>query len=259
MPFSTALATPLSNFEANQDMKNVQDPAVTVSFPVVDSDYALLAWTTTPWTLPSNLALCVHPDVEYVKFFDKKRNGKFVCAKPLLKGKGCLYKEDDDSVEILEEVLGKSLVGIRYQPLFPYFASRADKAFRVVSDTYVTTDTGTGIVHQAPGHGEDDYRVCIHHKVVTNEDIPCPVDDSGRFTSEVPDYQGMYIKAADPEIIKALKARGRMFADSTIFHAYPHCWRSSTPLIRKTVDSWFVRVESIKDRLILNNQKTYWY
>eukprot|EP00047_Mylnosiga_fluctuans_P002880 m.226316 g.226316 ORF g.226316 m.226316 type:complete len:1277 (-) comp11410_c0_seq1:49-3879(-) len=257
MPFSTALSTPLSNFEANQDMKNVQDPAVTVAFKSVDGDYSYLAWTTTPWTLPSNLALCVHPEVEYVRFRDNTKNAEFVCAKPLLKGKGCLYKEDDTTVEILAEFLGATLVGKKYTPLFPYFQSRAD-CFRIVSDTYVTTDTGTGIVHQAPGHGEDDFRVCLAHKIINNEDIPCPIDESGRFTEEVPEYKGMYIKDADKEIIKALKASGKMFHESTVFHAYPHCWRSSTPLIRKTVDSWFVRVEGLRERLMKNNQQTYW-
>eukprot|EP00045_Choanoeca_perplexa_P016863 m.233311 g.233311 ORF g.233311 m.233311 type:complete len:1289 (-) comp17379_c0_seq1:2522-6388(-) len=257
MPFSTALNTPLSNFEANLDMHEVDDPAVTVAFEMVDEDVSFLAWTTTPWTLPSNLALCVHPKFTYVKFRDTKREKTFIALKKRIFGKGCLYKEGDKSVEVLEEIVGADLKGKRYKPLFPYFKDLAT-AFVVMVDTYVTDDSGTGIVHNAPGHGEDDYRICLANGVVTPENVVCPIDDSGRFTSEVPDYEGIYIKDADAKIIKRLKEEGTMFFAGRVKHAYPHCWRSGTPLVRKTVDSWFIRVEAIKERLIKNNQETYW-
>ncbi|EDQ92788.1 uncharacterized protein MONBRDRAFT_19043 [Monosiga brevicollis MX1] len=258
MPFSTALSTPLSNFEANQDMHDVDDPAVTVSFKLVDEDAAFLAWTTTPWTLPSNLALCVHPTLDYVKFRDTKRERVYIALKSRLFGKGCLYKEGDKSVEIIEEFKGETLRGRRYEPLFPYFKRLEDRAFKVLVDTYVTDDSGTGIVHNAPGHGEDDYRVCLAAGVVTATDIPCPLDDCGKYTDEVSDYKGMYIKDADNVIIKRLKDEGKMFQAGRVKHAYAHCWRSGTPLVRKTVDSWFIRVEDIKDKLVQNNQNTYW-
>eukprot|EP00043_Microstomoeca_roanoka_P009306 m.88655 g.88655 ORF g.88655 m.88655 type:complete len:1182 (+) comp14546_c0_seq1:150-3695(+) len=259
MPFSTALSTPLSNFEANQDMQEVDDPSVTIAFEAVDDDFSFLAWTTTPWTLPSNLALCVHPDLDYVKFRDEARDANFVALRSRLFGRGCLYSEDDqDKIKILAEFKGKDLEGKRYKPLFPYFADRQDRAFRVLVDTYVTDDSGTGIVHNAPGHGEDDFRVCVAAGVVTSEDVVCPVDDSGKYTAQVPDMEGMYIKDADKVVIKTLKENGRLFHNARVKHAYPHCWRSGTPLIRKTVDSWFIRVEAIKDRLLANNDKTYW-
>eukprot|EP00730_Choanoeca_flexa_P015684 TRINITY_DN7256_c0_g1_i1.p1 TRINITY_DN7256_c0_g1~~TRINITY_DN7256_c0_g1_i1.p1 ORF type:complete len:1294 (+),score=446.59 TRINITY_DN7256_c0_g1_i1:87-3968(+) len=258
MPFSTALNTPLSNFEANLDMHECDDPAVTVGFELVDEEVSLLAWTTTPWTLPSNLALCVHPDFTYVKFRDTKRNKTFIALKERVFGKGCLYKEGDKSVEMLDDnIKGSTLEGKKYKPLFPYFA-HMDSAFRVIVDTYVTSDSGTGIVHNAPGHGEDDYRICMANNIVTAENVICPIDDSGRFTAEVTDYEGLYIKDADPKIIKRLKEEEKMFHAGRVKHAYPHCWRSGTPLVRKTVDSWFIRVESIKERLIANNKDTYW-
>eukprot|EP00049_Salpingoeca_infusionum_P007190 m.116932 g.116932 ORF g.116932 m.116932 type:complete len:1283 (-) comp13619_c0_seq1:6698-10546(-) len=257
MPFSTALATPLSNFEANQDMHEVNDPSVTVTFPLVDEpEVSFLAWTTTPWTLPSNLALCVHPDFEYCKFKDVKKDQIFIALKSRVVGKDCLYTKAKD-VEFLETFKGSDLADKKYTPLFPYFADR-EQSFRVLVDTYVTDDSGTGVVHNAPGHGEDDYRVCLAAGVITAEEVPCPVDASGKYTEEITDYVGTYIKDADAPIIARLKKEGRVFKHANVKHAYPHCWRSGTPLIRKTVDSWFIRVEDVKEQLLVNNDKTYW-
>uniref|UniRef100_A0A7N9AY73 Isoleucine--tRNA ligase, cytoplasmic n=1 Tax=Mastacembelus armatus TaxID=205130 RepID=A0A7N9AY73_9TELE len=235
MPFSTACNTPLSNFESHQNYKDVQDPSVIVNFPLVENeDVALIAWTTTPWTLPSNLALCVNPEYLYVK--------KFKCAL-------CVFRFP-----------GKMLKGKKYKPLFQYFAKCAEKgAFQVVTDNYVKEEEGTGVVHQAPYFGADDYRVCTEYKIIQRDQAPiCPVDASGCFTSEVTDFVGQYVKDADKHIIKWLKEKGRLVNTSSFKHSYPFCWRSDTPLIYKAVPSWFVRVEQMVDKLLENNGKCYW-
>lgn len=316
MPYSTGCHTPLSNFEAGTDCyKDVQDPAVVVTFPLVnDPAVSLLAWTTTPWTLPSNLALCVHPDIEYVKIKDKASNNIYILAKSCLgvlyknagqvsennKGKASAKKqkqqkrdqkskqkdkveteeskgtgapapapaaeaeeeEEENSApyEILESMKGSQLKGLRYKPLFDYFL-REEKngAFQVLNDTYVAEGSGSGIVHQAPAFGEDDYRVCLQAGVIQKgAGIICPVDDNGEFTEEVKDFAGQYVKKADRAIIKHLKTQGRLVSDNSIVHAYPHCWRSDTPLIYKAVPSWFVNVPKIKEMIIKNNDLTYW-
>jgi isoleucyl-tRNA synthetase len=226
MPFSTACSTPLSNFEAGLNYKDVQDPAVTVSFPIVGDGQgaSLVAWTTTPWTLPSNLALCVHPELEYVRARDPATGKVYVVAEARLcqlpgavvapekeggkkksGGKKAAVGGDEAAdkpaapagFEILARFPGKDLDGLRYEPLFPYFRAHAEdaenhpRAFTVVTDGYVTSDSGTGVVHQAPAFGEDDYRVCLAHGVVAKgEGIPCPVDMNGRFTGQVPEFAG---------------------------------------------------------------------
>lgn len=269
MPFSTACATPLSNFEAGLNYKEVVDVAIIVSFQLEsDPEVSLLAWTTTPWTLPSNLALCVNAGFEYVKIKDKKRNRTFILLeKALVKlfpevGKAdCTDERKAELYEIVERFTGDKLVGLKYQPLFPYFATeeRVKRAYRVLSDNYVTDDAGVGIVHQAPAFGEDDYRVCLAHGVISKgNDVPCPVDANGKFTQEVTNYAGTYVKAADEQICQDLKTQSKLILKENLVHQYPFCWRSDTPLIYKAVPSWFVAVESIKDQLVENNLKTYW-
>ena len=268
MPYSTACSTILSNFEAGMNYKDVSDPAAICSFPLEsDPEVSLVAWTTTPWTLPSNLALCVNEKFEYVKIKDKVRDRVFillekrVCA--LFPEAGSKMKWDNKEAcekyyEVLERMPGSKLVGLKYTPLFPYF-NKLTTAFRVISDNYVTAEGGTGVVHQAPAFGEDDYRVCIKHGVVgKGEDLPCPVDDDGKFTDEVPDFKGRYVKEADNDICAMLKADGRLIVKETYVHSYPFCWRSDTPLIYKAVPSWFLKVESIKDKILANNLLTYW-
>ncbi|VDM00063.1 unnamed protein product [Schistocephalus solidus] len=249
MPFSTACATPLSNFEAGQNYKDTQDPAIVVTFPLDnDPSTELLAWTTTPWTLPSNLALCVHPDKEYVRLLDKHLNRHFIMMECRI---ASLYKKDED-YEIVKKMKGSSLVGLTYKPLFDYFAGlKASRgAFRVVSDTYVTEDTGTGI---------DDFRICLRMGIVTKEMPPvCPVDCSGKFTTEVTDFAGKYVKDADKLICQTLKKNGRLINQSTLNHSYPFCWRSDTPLLYKAVPTWFIRVEVLVERLLANNANTMW-
>ncbi len=253
VPYSVGISTPLSNFEANLNYKMVQDPALTVMFPIVnDANTYLLAWTTTPWTLPSNLALAVGVDFDYVKVREISSGRILILAKALL---AATFKDPDKEVEVVANVKGKDLLDLTYEPLFSYFADRADKgAFRVISSAHVTVESGTGIVHMAPAFGEDDYFACAR------EGIPIvnPIDDDGMFTSEVPDYQGQRVKEADKGIIAELKKRGRIFKQDTIQHSYPFCYRSETPLIYRAVSSWFVAVEKIKDRLVIANQTTTW-
>lgn len=267
MPYSTTCGTPLSNFEAGLNYKDVTDPAVVVTFPLVnDPDVCLLAWTTTPWTLPSNLALCVNAGYEYIKIKDKTRNNRhFILLEkrlcqlfPEVSKADCTDERKSELYEIIERLKGSDLVGLSYTPIFNYFQSHST-AFRVISDNYVTEDGGTGIVHQAPAFGEDDYRVCLLHGIIgKGEDLPCPVDSDGRFTNEVPEFKGKHVKEADNDICQHLKASGRLLIKDNYFHSYPFCWRSDTPLIYKAVPSWFVSVEKIKPQLLANNNLTYW-
>lgn len=277
MPYSTGCSTALSNFEAGQNYKDVSDPAVVVSFPLDDDpdNASLVAWTTTPWTLPSNVALCVNPEFTYVKVKDPASGKVYIVGESRLseipgavpkakKGakKGGTANEDkpEGGFTVVEKMVGKDLVGRTYTPLFPYFADlKATGAFKVCGDAYVTEDSGTGIVHQAPAFGEDDYRVCLAHGVIAKgTTVPCPVDDDGCFTDPVFEFKGRHVKEADKEIIAAVKAAGRLVHAGAIVHSYPFCWRSDTPLIYKAVPSWFVSVESIKERLLVNNAQTYW-
>lgn len=255
MPFSTACNTPLSNFESGQNYKEVVDPAVVVSFPV-EGGMSLLAWTTTPWTLPSNLACCVNPTLTYIKIKDKATGNVYVLMECRLEA---IFKQTDQ-YEILEKFLGSKLQGLSYTPLFPYFNHLAEKgAFRVLADSYVTEDSGTGIVHQAPYFGEDDYRVCLAAGVITrDQEIVCPVDASGKFVDPVVDFKDMYVKDADKHIINYLKKSGRLVQAGQTKHSYPFCWRSDTPLIYKAVPSWFVRVQHMTRELLECSAQTYW-
>lgn len=241
---------------------------VTVSFPLADDPTtSVLAWTTTPYTLPSNLALCVNPEFTYIKIHDFERDQNFILLESLL---GTIYKEyqggkkpdpkKEPKFKKVGTFLGKDMVGWRYVPMFDYFTEQyEDRAFRIIADTYVTDSDGTGIVHQAPAFGEDDHRICVAHEIVRDDEIPpCPMDESGRFTSEVPDYQGRHVKEADSSLIKDLQKKGRLVTRSDIMHSYPFCWRSGTPLIYRAIPSWFVRVANISDKLVKNNEKTRW-
>ncbi|EKE42334.1 hypothetical protein ENUP19_0071G0009 [Entamoeba nuttalli] len=256
MPFSTGCCTPLSNFEAGMAYRDVPDPAVTMTFPVNGEENTyFLAWTTTPWTLPSNLALCVNPNMDYVKFYDETTKHNYYMMECLMP---TLPNAKKAKRTIIEKMKGKDLVGKTYVPLFPYFKDLKG-CFRVVADDYVQNDSGTGIVHQAPGFGEDDYRVCMANGIISKgTNLVCPIDFSGKFTAEVPDYQGRYIKDCDKDIIERLKKEGRIFNVATITHSYPFCWRSDTPLIYRAIPSWFVNVESFKDKLVESSQQTYW-
>ncbi|XP_054003576.1 isoleucine--tRNA ligase, cytoplasmic [Hylaeus anthracinus] len=257
MPFSTGCNTPLSNFESGQNYKDVVDPSVVVSFPLVDEPaISILAWTTTPWTLPSNLALCCNPNFEYVEVKDHSSDNIYIILESSLE---LIYKSQD-LYTVQGRRKGSDLKGKIYKPPFPYFQHLREKgAFVVLNDTYVTAESGTGIVHQAPYFGEDDYRCCLEAGVITkDQEIICPIDGCGRFVEPVIDFAGKYVKDADKEIIKYLQTNKRLVHSSTSKHSYPYCWRSDTPLIYKAVPSWFIRVEAIKDQLIAANSNTYW-
>ena len=255
MPYSNACTTVLSNFEVQQNYKEVDDPAIHVSFPMrSDPNVKFVAWTTTPWTLPSNLALAVNPEFTYVKVKDLKRNEVFIFAE-------CRLKDffGKEKYEVLEKMKGADLAGIEYVPLFDFFADRAkDGCFRVQTGAFVTDSDGTGIVHCAPGFGEDDYKLCVEKKIISPDSPPVPLDENGIFTKEVPAYEGLYVKAADEVIMKDLKQNGRLVKKGVCKHNYPFCWRSETPLIYKAVSTWFIRVTDIKEDLVKNNHKAYW-
>ncbi len=260
-PYCPRCSTVLSNHELNLGgYKDVHDPAVTVRFKVTggcsggDGDTYFLAWTTTPWTLPSNLGLAGGPDIDYVKV----RDGKdcYILAESRL---GAYYKSPEE-YQIVWKKKGGELAGMQYEPLFPYFASLAVNedgspgAFRVRVGDFVSTEDGTGIVHTAPGFGEDDNRLFKGTGVPT----VCPVDGECRFTAEVPDYQGLFVKDADKPIIERLKAEGKLVKRDQILHAYPHCWRCSSPLIYRAVGSWFVAVEGLRDKMLKANAQILW-
>ena len=261
LPYSTGCTTPLSNFEANMDYRDTPDPSVVINFPLVDEpETCLLAWTTTPWTLPSNLALCVNATFDYVKIQDVKSNQQYiVCETRLCQVYPKMLKKGYKGGEyvVLETFKGKALVGKKYLPLFQCYADKPN-AFQVLEDSYVTNENGTGIVHQAPAFGEDDYRVCTSAHIIGKTDVPCPIDDNGCFTDAVPLVKGVYVKEADEIICRDLKARGRLVSKSTFVHSYPFCYRSGTPLIYRAIPSWFINVEAIKDQLVENNTQTYW-
>ncbi len=250
MPFSAKLGTPLSNFEAGENYKDVDDPALTVGF-VLENDPTteILAWTTTPWTLVSNMALMVGPEIPYVKVHVKKSGKNYILAEARLPH---LYKNPEEYA-VLETFMGKEMDAWRYRPLFPYFANK-EGAFRVILEESVSLEEGTGIVHAAPAFGEVDFYACKKASVP----LVNPVDNNGRYTSEIPDYQGLFVKDADKAIMKRLKDEGRVHTQATCRHRYPFCWRSDTPLIYKAVTTWFVSVESIKDKMLAANEQIHW-
>ena len=268
MPYSWKLSTPLSNFEAGSNYKDVQDPTVTVRVRVVSGSLPtshepratdhetiyLLIWTTTPWTLPENLAICAGASIDYVAVRDLTDDARpiYIMAKARL---ATIFKKPEQ-YEVVSEFKGDALKGWRYEPMFPYFAAKeAEGAFTVLNDDYVTTDDGTGLVHIAPAYGEDDFRVCKANGIEAFAD---PLDSSCNFTNEVPEYAGRFCKDCDKDIIKRLKTEGRLVHQATIVHSYPFCDRTDTPLIYRAIDAWYVRVEDLHDKLVANNSTVHW-
>ncbi|MFL2517856.1 MAG: isoleucine--tRNA ligase [Candidatus Azotimanducaceae bacterium] len=251
VPVSTALGTPLANFEATSNYQDVQDPAITVLLKLLDEDAYLAIWTTTPWTLPSNLAVCVGDDIDYSLVRDPDSGKAIYLATERL-----AHYQGDNEFSVLATVSGRELVGRRYTPVFDYFAEKSEEgAFVVISGEYVTTDSGTGLVHQAPAFGEDDYKA---FQASGLEAFACPVTLQGEFTDEVPDFAGRHVKDADKDIIALLKASDALYRQEVIQHSYPYCYRSDTPLIYRAIPSWYVRVTAIKDNLKLANEKINW-
>ncbi len=274
MPYSPKLTTPLSNFEAGNNYQDVQDPAVTVAFRICnpaqiaaflgDYEVSILAWTTTPWTLPSNLALCVGPEIEYSLLLEIGTNRAWLIADELIRSrkvplpKSVVYGPSSENLThaLLGgaiRIRGADLVGLQYEPLLPYFADTPN-AFRVLADGYVTTGDGTGIVHIAPAYGEDDYRVGRAAGI----GLVDPLDEQCAFTAQVPEYAGRFCKDADKDIIKRLKDEGKLVHQATIVHSYPFCERTGAPLIQRAIDAWYVRVEDLRDQLVANNQQIRW-
>jgi len=255
MPYSWGAETPLSNFEIRLDdaTRPRQDPALTVSFTLEAAagdpgPMSLLAWTTTPWTLPSNLALAVGPDIEYSILATD--GGSFVVLASALVDR---YERELGAAELHGTVTGSELVGRAYEPLFPYFREHAN-AFRVLSADFVETTEGTGIVHMAPGFGEDDQVVCAANDIA----VVVPVNDEGRFTNAIPDWAGENVFDANASITAALKERDRVLRHETYDHNYPHCWRTDTPIIYRALPSWYVEVTAFRDRMVELNNEINW-
>ncbi|MET0136074.1 MAG: isoleucine--tRNA ligase [Kibdelosporangium sp.] len=244
--------TPLSNTETKMDevYRDRQDPAVTVSLRMDNGEEALV-WTTTPWTLPSNLAAAVHPDVDYVTVQHEGR--KYLLAEARL----AAYSRElgDDAAErIVARYKGSELVGRRYTPPFDFFAGQQANAHQVLAADYVTTEDGTGIVHIAPAYGEEDKKVTDAAGI----QVVGPVNPHGEFTDEVAPYVGMHVFDANKVIIRDLKEAGLLLRHETYDHPYPHCWRCDNPLIQRAVSSWFVAVTQFRDRMVELNQQINW-
>ncbi len=276
LPYCPRCSTVLSTHELAQGYKDVQDQTVTVRFKITkapegvnDPDMAngktyFLAWTTTPWTLPSNLGLCMGPEVDYVKILDKESGDFYIFAEARLSA----YYKSEDAYEIIYRHKGKEFLGAEYEPLFPYFARLKDAkvcaeesnqkcekgAFRMFNADYVSTEDGTGIVHIAPAFGEED------NKIFRGTGIPNvePIDAECKFTKEVPEYQGVFVKDADKDIMKRLKEEGKLVKRDTVVHSYPHCWRCGSPLIYRGIGSWFVKVADHHEALLRANSQIKW-
>ncbi|HXW60666.1 MAG TPA: isoleucine--tRNA ligase, partial [Myxococcota bacterium] len=256
MPYSARLATPLSNFEANLNYQEVQDPAVTVKAKVVSQPHTyLLIWTTTPWTLPANLAIAVGKNIRYVRVKQEGDESIYVVAKDLVDK---VFKAPH---HILDELDGASLIGWHYEPIYShtdYKKALSEKdikaCFRVIEGEHVTTDTGTGLVHLAPAFGAEDYEACKKLGMPLVDTL----DEEGIFRGLVPDLEGLHFKEADKVILKTLKDENKLFERTTLVHSYPFCWRSNTPLLYKAMPVWLVNVPSIRDRMVLHNASIHW-
>lgn len=247
VPYCPRCGTPLSSHEVAQGYKDVKEKSAFVRFKAKGEDAYFLAWTTTPWTLPSNLALCVNPEITYVKV--KQGDYTYYMAKELCE------KVLGEDYTILEEMPGKSLEYKEYEPLYPYALNKLNgkKAFIVTCDDYVTTTDGSGIVHMAPAFGEDDSRVCREYGIAFVQFV----DAKGCMTSDT-DWPGVFVKKADPKILKDLEEKGLLFSAPNFEHSYPHCWRCDTPLLYYARETWFIRMTAVRDKLIANNKTINW-
>ncbi len=250
LPYSWAAETPLSNFEVNQGYQDKTDNAITVMFKL-ENGMNILVWTTTPWTLPSNLMLAVGNDIDYSVM--QEGNEKYVIG-TALKGR---YKKQLEKAQEVGTLKGKDLIGMSYEPMFPYFKHLKEQgAFKVLSGEFVSTEDGTGVVHIAPGFGQDDFDACRAYD--ENFPVVCPVDEAGKFTAEVPDYQGQQVFETNEPIMQLLKDRGILVKKEQYTHSYPFCWRTDTPLMYKAMSSWFVKVTDFRDEMVANNQQINW-
>lgn len=245
--------TPLSNFEVSQGYKDVTDLSITAKFELKDEPGTyVLAWTTTPWTLPGNVALAIGPDIEYVKIEVETDKGKkkYILGKPLLE-----KMMGDQTYKVLEHLKAKDLEGREYEPLFDFYKGKLDKkAYYIIVEDFVSTEEGTGVVHIAPAFGEDDLNAGL------KRDLPVlqHVNLDGTFKKEVAPWEGKFVKGQDQNIMEWLNEKGKLFHKENFRHSYPHCWRCDTPLLNYSTKSWFIRVTDIKDRLLKNNNKIHW-
>jgi isoleucyl-tRNA synthetase len=295
MPYSTKCRTPMSNFEANQNYRDVSDYFATAMLPLSvpfahrGASYegvSLLVWTTTPWTLPSNLAVLVNPSIVYAlvesdkglvirskashlaslpqsggtQEKSRKRGGETGNDEGKSKGPQEGEEKGVSAERILAEFPGEALLGLEYLQPFECFESHRKRGFfRVYGAGHVEETAGTALVHCAPGFGEEDYSACVSNGLIEmNEHVPCPVDEAGQFTDEVKEFAGRHVKECDKDVIAYLKESGRLFSCGSLFHSYPFCWRSDTPLIYKAVPSWFVRVKDSVEKLLSENKKINW-
>jgi isoleucyl-tRNA synthetase len=282
MPYSPACSTPLSNFEASLNYKETTTTSIFVQFPLIcgensyfyhlkfpyptgytDTIY-IVAWTTTPWTLPANMALCVNGNEEYVVLYSKKHNRMFLVAETMITKTFKDYSNDNTNYSVIDKVYGSSLVNEEYEPLYIY-AETTHHTFKILDDTFVSCkpdDNGTGVVHLAPAFGEDDMRVC-QARGITN--IYVNVDDDGKLMCNLIDFpnsydfNGVYFQDASKQVIKDLTSKGLILNTLQITHSYPHCWRTDTPLIYRAQDCWFIEVTKLKDQLIANNKTVNWF
>ena len=250
VPYCPRCGTPLSSHEVAQGYKDITERSAIVKFKVKGEDAYFLAWTTTPWTLPSNLALCVNPNVDYVKI--RVANTVYYLAEALV---DAVFEGMEGDREVLEKMKGKALEYREYEPLYSYAEGKlkGKKAFFVTNDDYVTTEDGTGIVHMAPAFGEDDNRVCQKYDIA----FVCFVNSRGEMTEDT-DFAGVFVKKADPMILKDLEEKGKLFKAPEFTHSYPHCWRCDTPLLYYARESWFIRMTAVKDELVANNNTVNW-
>jgi len=244
-PYCPSCQTTLSSHEVALGYEDVKDLSATVKFRLHGTGEYALAWTTTPWTLPSNVALAVHPDLDYVRV----RQGNEVYILAASRAEHVMKGE----YEVLSSVKGRDLAGLTYEPPFRYV--QAEGAWRVITADFVTDSSGTGVVHIAPAHGEDDYRASMQHGIPMVK----VVDHAGRYTEEATDFTGRFVKDCDVDIVRMLAERGILYHKEKYEHSYPHCWRCKTPLLYYATDSWFIRTTAVKDKLIENNQTIDWY
>ncbi|MBP5615014.1 MAG: isoleucine--tRNA ligase, partial [Alphaproteobacteria bacterium] len=250
MPYSWAAETPISNFEVNLGYQEKTDTAITIMFQL-ENGMKILVWTTTPWTLPSNLMLAVGKDIDYAIM--EEDGQKYVLAEARLGA----YKKQLEHATKVGSMKGSDLIGLSYEPMFGYFKDLKQKgAFKVLAGDFVSTEDGTGVVHIAPGFGQDDFDACRAYD--ENFPVVCPVDEAGRFTSEVPDYTGKQVFETNEPIMAWLKENHLLVKKEQYTHSYPFCWRTDTPLIYKAMSSWYVKVTDVKDEMVKNNQEINW-
>lgn len=264
MPYSTSCGTSLSNFETQQNYQEVQDDSLFIKLPLInkfrDVEVNVMVWTTTPWTLPANYALCVNAEIEYslVEF----KSNYYILAT------GLIEKVFKEPIVNISSFKGAELVGLEYIPPFTYNTQMTDKQYKILGDSYVTETDGTGIVHISPPFGEDDYRVCLTNGIITKESkLFLHLDTNGFVSGDIPEFKGMFYKNykdkskedLNTKVVKMLKEKGYYFEKKQIIHNYPFCWRSDTPLIYRAVSSWFVKVEDLRERMVELNKEINWF